>query len=838
MLPIFPEGGLTSSVITTVWVGVFVIAFFNLRFGWVLSGLVVPGYLVPLLIVRPIAAVVITVEAVICYALVWLVSERLGKGRWSSFFGRDRFMALVLASIAVRLTFDGWLLPQLAHWLSANWGRQIDWESNLQSFGLVVISLLANQFWKPGLVRGLVATIVTVGITALIVRYGLMEFTNFRISGVSYMYEGLASSILASPKAYMILVMTAFIASQMNVRYGWDFSGILIPALIALQWYQPLKILSSFAEAGVIYFLAHAILKLPVMANVTVEGGRKLLLFFNISFAYKLLLGHALVLLAFDVRTNDFYGFGYLLATLLAIKAYDKSIFPRLARNTLEVSILGAAAGNLAGFALASLVPQLLPLTAANAAKSGQPANQLGGQIAAAVGDAYVRAAGAGERPFSPEEAADLKAAIELLEAGTSPTELAAALAGSGFQLSLGANGAIGIARAAGLGRDLVIFSPAARGRLAVIVPDAGHHPALALAGLAIFERQKARWLLLTPVSGQEPANQSTLLSLFRDTGRRPELTIVAEPENDGPKLALSGSGAMAIDLANLRAMTPGLTIQLDPGDGSAGARLSLGPASAERMLGSPPISQRPQCKGLAAGPPKGNLLDLAALAYLRAAVAEPAILALINGRTPPNSAIAAARQIGFSVTPCLIDDRPHWSLEANVPGGGLFLFAENGNPARLIETSAGHDPEVVDAALAIHKQWHSGNVMIAHDTESLVGSQQTPFGVVSQAALRAIGDNPGELLQIRRAIGILPAPQGADMVISPDWLEAGQTEPSQLIRLAKTAGFSPAMVDRGQASAGFEVVANLSLRYLEQTRGKRAATFWLPRVPDPETSE
>ena len=58
-LAIFPEGGLVSSIITTVWVGVFVLCFFNLRYGWVLSGLVVPGYIVPLLIVKPVAGFVI-----------------------------------------------------------------------------------------------------------------------------------------------------------------------------------------------------------------------------------------------------------------------------------------------------------------------------------------------------------------------------------------------------------------------------------------------------------------------------------------------------------------------------------------------------------------------------------------------------------------------------------------------------------------------------------------------------------------------------------------------------------------------------------------------------------
>ena len=208
-ITIFPEGGLVSSIITTVWVGVFVLCFFNLRFGWVLSGLVVPGYLVPLVIVKPAAAVVIVIEAVLAYALVWLFSEKLSRGRFPSLFGRDRFMGLILASIIVRLTMDGLVLPEFAGWMEENFDRRIDWEDNLQSFGLVIISLLANQFWKPGLARGLVAAVVTIGLTWLIVRYGLMELTNFRISGVSYLYEGIASSILASPKAYIILTLTA-----------------------------------------------------------------------------------------------------------------------------------------------------------------------------------------------------------------------------------------------------------------------------------------------------------------------------------------------------------------------------------------------------------------------------------------------------------------------------------------------------------------------------------------------------------------------------------------------------------------------------------------------------
>ena len=46
-IDVFPHGALANSVTTCVWIGIFVVVFFNLRFGWALSGLVVPGYLAP-----------------------------------------------------------------------------------------------------------------------------------------------------------------------------------------------------------------------------------------------------------------------------------------------------------------------------------------------------------------------------------------------------------------------------------------------------------------------------------------------------------------------------------------------------------------------------------------------------------------------------------------------------------------------------------------------------------------------------------------------------------------------------------------------------------------------
>lgn len=358
ILPIFPQGALSSSVITTVWIGVAVVAFFNLRLGWVLSGLVVPGYLVPLLIVKPWAVAVILLESAVTYFLAWFFSEYLTRfGFWASLFGRDRFFAIVLFSVVVRLLFDGWLLPEFGQWLNQELNLVFDYRNNLHSFGLVIIALMANLYWKTGFYRGLVPLFVTVGVTFFIVRFGLMEFTNFTISNLNYMYEDIAASILASPKAYLILLIVAFIASRMNLLYGWDFSGILIPSLLALQWYQPHKLLTSLVEAFVILLVAHWLMQTRLYRNANIEGARKLLLFFNIGFAYKIGLGYLLLYFYPELKTTDSYAFGYLLSTLIAVKIHDKDIAARFTRATLQTSFVGVVIASLLGFSLT-----LLPL--------------------------------------------------------------------------------------------------------------------------------------------------------------------------------------------------------------------------------------------------------------------------------------------------------------------------------------------------------------------------------------------------------------------------------------------------------------------------------------------
>lgn len=352
-LQVFPEGALASSVVTTVLVGVLVVGFLNLRLGWVLSGLVVPGYMVPLLLDKPVAAAVVFAEGILTYAVVWFYSEVLTRrAGWSNFFGRDRFFALVLVSVGVRVVLDGWALPIFGEGLNTRFQLAFDYRNNLHSFGLIVVSLIANNFWKSGLRRGLLPMAVTIGITYAIVRYIFIEYTNFNINSLGYAYEDIAASLLASPKAYIILLTTAFIASRMNLLYGWDFAGILIPSLLALQWYQPEKILMSFVEAAVVLVIALGVLKLPYFRGKTIEGARKLMLFFSISYAYKYVLAYALLAWAPEQKITDYYGFGYLLPTLIAIKMHGLGVMSRLIRATVQTSLVAGLLATVFGFAL------------------------------------------------------------------------------------------------------------------------------------------------------------------------------------------------------------------------------------------------------------------------------------------------------------------------------------------------------------------------------------------------------------------------------------------------------------------------------------------------------
>ena len=140
-IPIFPDGSAASTVTATVWLGVVIVVWTNLRFGWCMSGLVVPGYLVPLMLIRPTSVAVMLFEAVVTYLIVRAISDPPRNWPyWCSFFGRDRFFALVLVSVAVRVVCDGYLFPWLGEYVNNTFGLQFNYHDQMHSVGLVVVA--------------------------------------------------------------------------------------------------------------------------------------------------------------------------------------------------------------------------------------------------------------------------------------------------------------------------------------------------------------------------------------------------------------------------------------------------------------------------------------------------------------------------------------------------------------------------------------------------------------------------------------------------------------------------------------------------------------------------
>ncbi|WP_126173416.1 poly-gamma-glutamate biosynthesis protein PgsC/CapC [Altericroceibacterium xinjiangense] len=811
-LPILPDGSLASSVITTVWVGVLVVTFFNLRFGWVLSGLVVPGYLVPLLISKPVSGVVVIIEGAITYGLFWLLSERFsGPTRWSSFFGRDRFMGLILVSVAVRLLLDGWLLPLAAKAIDSRYGLDFDWGNNLHSFGLIVVALLANQLWKPGFARGMTQALVTIGATFLIVRFGLMEFTNFRIGSVAYLYENFASSILASPKAYIILITTALIASRLNLRYGWDFSGILIPALLALQWYQPWKILTSVAEALIIFGLGSALLSSRMFAGSTVEGARKILLFFNISFAYRLVLGHALGWAGVEDRINDYYGFGYLLPTLIALKAHDKGILTRVMRLTVQTSFLGAVLGSAIGFALALALPRT---DVAIAQPGGSGSVAVPGRIAAAaIGAARRERGDAGRIPLSAID--DFRSGIALVDAGRA-AEADPLLGEAGYRVGPVAGGRLAVTPLAGRGAAF-LFDPSAPGSLCLQLRDPVSLPGLGTAAVRLADLQQARWLA---IGGDLASGRNVARAPARLFGQAvPDCLQIAGAQGSGAALELVGDMGTRLDLARLQSAFPRFRLRFAAPSAAASSRLLLTHDAVRHLLVRAPAGNRVA---------ESRPLTADELAFFDFEVLGP-LLRTGAGAVPAVNPAAAA--LGFAVTAQAEGEaRQRVAIDRRGKAEERYLLRP-GASGPVLQVPA--DPELMERALTLLRQLDARALIVVSNEDRLDERSNRVPDLVTQALLR---QPAGErfILQVRarptREGG--GAAEGADatgLVLAADRMEPVGGFGQRLAQRLRRLGLDVRLLDWGAATAGLEIGPAPQLRYARQALDARVAILWVP---------
>lgn len=356
--PLFPENGLANSVIPPVLVGLMFSAFFAETLGWNFSGLIVPGYLAPILVVKPFSGLVIIAEALLTYIILRILADGFSRlGIWTRFFGQDAFFALLCISILVKCTVEGPLQPLIGGALGQVFPGDFDFRNELHSTGLIVVPLMANIFWRHGLRKNLLPTLTNILLTFLFLKYILIPHTNFSVNRFELMYSKMALNFEESARFYVILLIGAAMASHNKYKFGWSYHGMLIPALLGIAWLTPLKILTTFVEAICILTIGLLIVKSRFMRNLTMEGPRKLLLLFTIGFCLKMMVGFALQESTPGFSAMDIYGFAYILPALLAIEMWPGRKVLQVSRVTLQTSFLAAVFGILICTGLQTLSP-------------------------------------------------------------------------------------------------------------------------------------------------------------------------------------------------------------------------------------------------------------------------------------------------------------------------------------------------------------------------------------------------------------------------------------------------------------------------------------------------
>ena len=341
ILNIFPTAGFDRSTTTPVLIGVLISWLLTESFGWVFAGLVVPGYLAAVFVLDPRAGMVDVGEAILTYGLARMLGEHLARtGLTSRVFGRERFLLVVIASVLVRLAVEGAILPRFAPHAAGSFF----------SIGLVVVPLAANACWKTGLARGLVQNGIPTLLVFLLLRFVLVPHTNLSLAGFELATEDIAASFLGSPKAYILLLTGAVLAAASNVLDGWDFNGILVPALLALVVIEPFKFFATFAEALLLVAFVAVLLKTTPLGRANIEGPRRIVLYFAVDYALRFAFAGIAGRQLAGGDIIGLMGFGYLLPTLLAVKIAQKGNAALVILPTAQVSISAFLLGTLIGF--------------------------------------------------------------------------------------------------------------------------------------------------------------------------------------------------------------------------------------------------------------------------------------------------------------------------------------------------------------------------------------------------------------------------------------------------------------------------------------------------------
>ena len=355
---LFPASGLDNSLFTAIFLGLLLLFVLTESFGWVFTGLVVPGYLASVFVIQPVAGLVILAEAIATYFVARAISD------WGSrflpynrFFGRERFFLILLVSVAVRLVSEAVALPLLGAALVDQGWVPPTLMGNLFSVGLIVVPLTANMMWRTGAWAGLPQVVLPTAAIYLALQVVLIPYTNLSISDFELTYENIALGFLASPKTYIILLTGAYLANRNSQAWGWDSHGIVVMALVALAWLSPMKVLTTVVEVLLLVAVVRMALSLPFVRQANIEGYRRIVFVFGIGFALKFVACHVMAASYPGLRATDYFGFGYLLPSLLALKVLQKGSASIVLFPTLQTSLVALAMGTVLGLGLMLLDP-------------------------------------------------------------------------------------------------------------------------------------------------------------------------------------------------------------------------------------------------------------------------------------------------------------------------------------------------------------------------------------------------------------------------------------------------------------------------------------------------
>ncbi len=703
---LFPSNGLDRSLHAPILVGVLFLTFFAETFGWTYAGLVVPGYLAAVFVAAPYTGVLTVVEALLTYGIVTAIGRWAPKtGAWSSAFGRERFFLFIVCGVLVRYFMEAWVCPEIAARYPFEHARE------LYSVGLVIVPLFANVFWNTGGTRAAPRLFVVTALTYAVLRFGLLPYTNYSLSRFLIANESGALDFLASSKAQIILIVGALVAARSNVLYGWDYNGILVPALLGVSWYEPKKLAATLAEAVLVYAIAAGIAALRPFRHMLLVGTRRLLLAVIVGFCVKLGVGFALQRHAPDVQLNDYLGFGYILPTLLAVKMWNRGRVGVVLMPTVQVSLVAFVVGNGVGFGLSHLRAPVVAVEAAVAPPLAfaAPAFQLAlADVAPDAPSPWSRADARARFRLGATVAAELRADPKLAPA-TLEAARAAHLRVTTHATSAGATwGAV-----TPLSSDPEVFEPGPRWavRLApggeqpwvVVITAPGPGAPVFDAALRVAEALDARAVAVVSAHADVAALDSEALAGLARAVLADRLLVVEQRAPATSSLSIAGAWDHGLDSVVIeRALGISLTVEWRArGEArsllSDAPRLRLGPADAERvgvaLVGDVPVESWPGPLGRelparlealttvgadGATPPAVDELRL-----FRASVAS-SFAALGDGQEPSAWARIVAGRLGFRYARVGAEPLDGWALHE--PAGP----ARRGHPTLFVRP--GHD--------------------------------------------------------------------------------------------------------------------------------------------------